>query len=141
MLYLRKTKIEAPALKLFRENQLSRVSIGISPLPHLITPFQRMCVRTSIAFLRQLHPGHGIDHRFQVYSATMAPSYWFPFGSATFGVTSPVSVTRRTVLQKYAVLHIKENLIPQLVNTGFQVLCSSRDSFSPFLHVLCAIGH
>ena len=49
---------------------------------------------------------------------------WFPFGSVPFQyLTSPASATRRTVLQK--VRGSPHKGVPQLADTGFQVLFHS----------------
>ncbi len=130
---------------LLRQLQLSPGSIGISPLstphPH---PFQRMCVRSSIAFYASFNldmdrsPGFGSAHTDSGPIKT-----WFPYGSTPsvlnlasmhnspdrstkstrFCLTLPACTTRRTVLQK--VRGSSNNEVPQLVNTGFQVLFHS----------------
>ena len=88
-------------------------------------PFQRMCVRTSIAFYGNFildmdrSPGFG---------CTLTDSFALlrlDFSSAPplDGLTLPASVTRRTVLQKVRGCTYK--VLPQLVNIWFQVLFHS----------------
>ena len=110
----------------FEENQLSPGSIGISPLPtphrH---PFQRMCVRPSIAFYGNFSLDMG---RSPGFGSTLADYFallrlGFPPAPDLRSLTLPASVTRRTVLQKVRGPSYID--VPQLVNTGFQVLFHS----------------
>ena len=84
-----------------------------------------MCVRTSIAFYGNFildmdrSPGFGctLTDLFVLFRLG------FPSAPPLDGLTSPASVTRRTVLQKVRGCTYK--VLPQLVNTGFQVLFHS----------------
>ena len=84
-----------------------------------------MCVRTSIAFYGNFildmdrSPGFGctLTDLFVLFRLG------FPSAPPLDGLTSPASVTRRTVLQKVRGSSYKD--VPQLVNTGFQVLFHS----------------
>ena len=84
-----------------------------------------MCVRTSIAFYGNFildmgrSPGFGSTPT--DYGALLRLG--FPSAPYLWYLTSPVSVTRRTVLQK--VRGSAYIAVPQLVNTGFQVLFHS----------------
>ena len=84
-----------------------------------------MCVRTSIAFYSNFildmgrSPGFGSTPT--DYGALLRLG--FPSAPYLWYLTSPVSVTRRTVLQKVRGSSYKD--VPQLVNTGFQVLFHS----------------
>ena len=144
MLYLRKTCMRL-ALKLFRgEPAISGFDWNFSPI-HTSSPpfsFQRMWVRSSIAFYGNFNldmdrsPGFGST--LTDFSALLRLG--FPSAPRLYRLTSPASVTRRTVLQK--VRGRTHKVLPQLVNTGFQVLFhSSRGPFHLSFTVLCAIGH
>ena len=83
-----------------------------------------MCVRPSTTF----YSGFSLDmDRSPGFGS--ATSYFRPiktrfrFGSGLSSLTSPEAVTRRTVLQK--VRGRTPMVLPQLVNTGFQVLFHS----------------
>ena len=113
------------ALKLFEENQLSPGSIGISPLPtphpH---PFQRMWVRSSIAFYGNFNLDMGRSPGFGSAPTDCGPiQTWFPFGSGPLVLNLANRYTYRTVLQKVRGSSYKD--VPQLVNIWFQVLFHS----------------
>ena len=84
-----------------------------------------MCVRSSIAFYGNFNldmdrsPGFGST--LTDFSALLRLG--FPSAPRLYRLTSPASVTRRTVLQKVRGSSYKD--VPQLVNTGFQVLFHS----------------
>ena len=84
-----------------------------------------MCVRSSIAFYGNFNldmdrsPGFGSTPT--DFSALLRLG--FPSAPRLYCLTSPASVTRRTVLQK--VRGRTHKVLPQLVNTGFQVLFHS----------------
>ena len=89
-----------------------------------------MCVRSSISFYGNFNldmgrsPGFGstvTDYLIQCISALLRLG--FPSAPHLKCLTLPVMVTRRTVLQK--VRSSTLNVVPQLVNTGFQVLFHS----------------
>ena len=124
MLYLH-VSLPRLALKLFRgEPAISGFDWNFSlstPHPH---PFQRMWVRSSIAFYGSFNldmdrsPGFGSAHTDSGPIKT-----WFPYGSAPLVLNLAACATRRTVLQK--VRGSPYRGVPQLVNTGFQVLFHS----------------
>ena len=84
-----------------------------------------MWVRSSIAFYGNFNldmdrsPGFGSTPTDLLALLRLG----FPSASDLKSLTSPVSVTRRTVLQKVRGCTYK--VLPQLVNTGFQVLFHS----------------
>ena len=84
-----------------------------------------MCVRSSIAFYGNFNldmdrsPGFGSAHT--DYHALLRLG--FPAAPGLYPLTLPVCTTRRTVLQKVRSPSYKE--VPQLVDTGFQVLFHS----------------
>ena len=84
-----------------------------------------MCVRTSIAFygnfILDMDRSPGFGSTPTDYGALLRLG--FPSAPYLKYLTSPVSVTRRTVLQKVRGRACKA--LPQLVNTGFQVLFHS----------------
>ena len=143
MLYLQKTLMRL-ALKLFRGEPAISGFGGISPLstPHR-HPFQRMCVRSSIAFYGNFNldmdrsPGFGST--LTDYGALLRLG--FPSAPHLECLTLPASVTRRTVLQKVRGSTYK--VVPQFVNTGVSGSLSlpSRGPFHLSFTVLCAIGH
>ena len=102
-----------------------------------------MCVRTSIAFYGNFildmdrSPGFGctLTDLFVLFRLG------FPSAPPLDGLTSPASVTRRTVLQKVRGSSYKD--VPQLVNTGFQVLFHSPPGvlFTFPSQYFFAIGH
>ena len=84
-----------------------------------------MCVRTSIVFYDSFildmdrSPGFGSAPTDSFALLRLG----FPSAPHLWCLTSPASVTRRTVLQKVRGSSYKD--VPQLVNTGFQVLFHS----------------
>ena len=84
-----------------------------------------MCVRTSIAFYGNFILDMGRSPGFGSTPTDYGALLRLGFPSAPYlkYLTSPVSVTRRTVLQKVRGSAYKA--VPQLVNTGFQVLFHS----------------
>ena len=84
-----------------------------------------MCVRSSIAFYGNFNLDMGRSPGFGStptdYFALLRLG--FPSAPDLQSLTSPASVTRRTVLQKVRGSSYKD--VPQLVNTGFQVLFHS----------------
>ena len=125
MLYLRQTCMRL-ALSYFEENQLSPGSIGISPLstphPH---PFQRMCVRSSTTFYSSFNLDMDRSPGFGSMLCDFIAQLRLGFPSAPHFpcLTLPHHITRRTVLQK--VRGCTRRVLPQLVDTGFQVLFHS----------------
>ena len=84
-----------------------------------------MCVRTSIAFYGNFILDMDRSPGFGCTLTDLFALLRLDFSSAPplDGLTSPASVTRRTVLQKVRGRTYK--VLPQLVNTGFQVLFHS----------------
>ena len=84
-----------------------------------------MCVRTSTtsygSFILDMDRSPGFGSTFTDLFALLRLG--FPSAPDLKSLTSPVAVTRRTVLQK--VRGCTNNVLPQLVNTGFQVLFHS----------------
>ena len=111
--------------------------ISLSPLPSVHPKtFQRLLVRTSIPCYRNFILTKG---RSQSFAST--PTDYAPYSDSLSlrllryrGLTSPVTVTRRLIMQK-ARCHPITGLQP-LVSVRFQVLLSPSYSecFSPFLH-------
>ena len=84
-----------------------------------------MCVRPSIAFYGNFSLDMG---RSPGFGSACSDSFallrlGFPSAPRLYRLTSPASVTRRTVLQK--VRGCTRMVLPQFVNTGFQVLFHS----------------
>jgi hypothetical protein len=111
--------------------------ISLSPLPSVHPKtFQRLLVRTSIPCYRNFILTKG---RSQSFAST--PTDYAPYSDSLSlrlrdfnHLTSPVTVTRRLIMQK-ARRHSISKLRP-LVSVWFQVLLSPSCSeyFSPFLH-------
>ena len=84
-----------------------------------------MCVRTSIAFygnfILDMGRSPGFGSTLTDFIALLRLG--FPSAPRLYRLTSPASVTRRTVLQK--VRGCTHKVLPQFVNTGFQVLFHS----------------
>ena len=143
MLYLRKT-LSRLALKLFRgEPAISGFDWNFSPIHTSSPPFSTdVGSISSIAFYGNFNldmdrsPGFGST----LTDLSALLRLGFPSAPRLYRLTSPASVTRRTVLQK--VRGRTHKVLPQLVNTGFQVLFPpSRSFFHLSFTVLCAIGH
>ena len=84
-----------------------------------------MCVRSSIAFYGNFNLDMGRSPGFGSADADFIALFRLGFPSAPHlkCLTLPASATRRTVLQKVRGSSCKD--VPQLVNTGFQVLFHS----------------
>ena len=84
-----------------------------------------MCVRSSTtsygSFNLDMDRSPGFGSTLPDFSALLRLG--FPSAPRLYRLTSPASVTRRTVLQK--VRGCTLSILPQLVNTGFQVLFHS----------------
>ena len=124
MLYLHKTKTRL-ALKLFRgEPAISGFDWNFSPT-HTSSPPFSTDVRSSIAFYGNFnltwvdHPVSGL----RILTIYALFRLGFPSAPHLKCLTLPASATRRTVLQKVRGSSCKD--VPQLVNTGFQVLFHS----------------
>ena len=117
---------EASPKAISRRTSYLRVRLEFLRYPHLITTFFNTCVfgppkpfTVPSTWTWIGHPVSGL------LIPTLRPiQTWFPFGSdASDILTSLALVTRRTVLQKVRGCTYK--VLPQLVNTGFQVLFHS----------------
>ena len=96
------------------------------PYPHLIATLFNGCAFGPPLPFTATSAWTWVDHPVSgLLIPTLRPiQTWFPFGSvASDHLTSPVNVTRRTVLQK--VRGCTHMVLPQFVNTGFQVLFHS----------------
>ena len=121
----------------FGEYELSPSLIGLSPLPTTHPEaFQRLSVRSSIPCYRNFNLVMG---RSQGFAST--PSNYTPYSDSLSlrlrvlrHLTSPVTVTRRLIMQKARCHSISE--LQPLVSVWFQVLLSPFCSkcLSPFLH-------
>ena len=117
---------EASPKAISRRTSYLRVRLEFLPYPHLIptlfngcgfgppTPFTASSTWTWID-----HPVSGL----LLLTIVALLRLGFPSAPDLKSLTSPVSVTRRTVLQKVRGCTYK--VLPQLVNTGFQVLFHS----------------
>ena len=119
-------QLEASPKAISRRTSYLRVRLEFLRYPHLITTFFNTCVfgppkpfTIPSTWTWIGHPVSGL------LIPTLRPiQTWFPFGSdASDILTSLALVTRRTVLQKVRGCAYKA--LPQLVNTGFQVLFHS----------------
>src|SRR5699024_5534029 len=119
-------------------------SIGISPLPtphpH---PFQRMWVRSSIAF----YGNFNLDmDRSPGFGSTLTDflalfRLGFPSAPDLQSLTSPASVTRRTVLQKVRGPSLYRCSTACKHRVSGSLSLPSRGPFHLSFTVLCAIGH
>ena len=124
MLYLRKS-VSRLALKLFRgEPAISGFDWNFSPI-HTSSPPFSTDVGSVLHYLLAASTWTWIDHPVSgLLLLTLALlRLGFPTAPHLKCLTLPVSVTRRTVLQKVRGRTYK--VLPQLVDTGFQVLFHS----------------
>ena len=125
MLYPRQLLHEASPKAISRRTSYLRVRLEFLPYPHLIpTLFNGCGFSPPLPFTATStwtwidHPVSGLLH------LTLALlRLGFPSAPELDSLTSPDDVTRRTVLQKVRGSSHKD--VPQLVNTGFQVLFHS----------------
>ena len=102
-----------------------RVRLEFLPYPHLITTLFNGCVFGPPMPFTASSTWTWVDHP---VSGLLLPTFvrplktWFPFGSTPLVLNLPADAARRTVLQK---VHGSTFVVPQLVNTGFQVLFHS----------------
>ena len=125
MLYLRKTHTEASPKAISRRTSYLRVRLEFLPYPHLIPTLFNGCGFGPPLPLTAASTWTWIDHPVSgLLLLTLALlRLGFPTAPHLKCLTLPVSVTRRTVLQK--VRGCAHKALPQLVNTGFQVLFHS----------------
>ena len=135
MLYLRKTCMRL-ALKLFRgEPAISGFDWNFSPIHTSSPPFSTDVGSAPPLPFTATSTWTWIDHPVSGLLRLTFALFRLGFPSAPHlqCLTSPASVTRRTVLQKVRGSSYKD--VPQLVNIWFQVLFHSPPGlFSPFLH-------
>ena len=124
MLYLRKTHTEASPKAISRRTSYLRVRLEFLPYPHLIPTLFNGCGFGPPLPLTAASTWTWIDHPVSgLLLLTLALlRLGFPSAPSLEDLTLPVSVTRRTVLQK---VRRRTNVLRQLVNTGFQVLFHS----------------
>ena len=125
MLYLRKTHTEASPKAISRRTSYLRVRLEFLPYPHLIPTLFNGCGFGPPLPLTAASTWTWIDHPVSgLLLLTLALlRLGFPTAPHLKCLTLPVSVTRRTVLQK--VRGRAHKALPQLVDTGFQVLFHS----------------
>ena len=125
MLYLRKTHTEASPKAISRRTSYLRVRLEFLPYPHLITTLFNGCVFGPPPPFTAASTWTWIDHPVSGLPILTLALLRLGFPSAPHleCLTLPVQVTRRTVLQKVRGCTYK--VLPQLVNTGFQVLFHS----------------
>ena len=116
---------EASPKAISRRTSYLRVRLEFLPYPHLITTLFNGCVFGPPLPLTAASTWTWIDHPVSgLLLLTLALlRLGFPTAPHLKCLTLPVSVTRRTVLQKVRGRTYK--VLPQLVDTGFQVLFHS----------------
>jgi hypothetical protein len=129
----------------FGENQLSPLSIGISPLPTAHpSGLQSTPVRASTTCYGRFTLAMGSSSGFGSTPCDIRPIQTrFRCGSTCYWLNRPQRVTRRIILQKARCQACHKGLALQLhVSIRFQVLFHSprRGTFHRSLTVLCAIG-
>jgi hypothetical protein len=129
----------------FGENQLSPLSIGISPLPTAHpSGLQSTPVRASTTCYGRFTLAMGSSSGFGSTPCDIRPIQTrFRCGSACHWLNRPQRVTRRIILQKARRQAVRKNLALRLhVSIRFQGLFHSprRGTFHRSLTVLCAIG-
>ena len=132
------------ALKLFRgEPAISGFDWNFSPIHTSSPPFSTDVRSVPPLPFTATSSWTWIDHPVSgLRGLTFTALLKLDFSSAPDlkSLTLPVYAARRTVLQKVRGCACKA--LPQLVNTGFQVLFTPlRGSFHLSFTVLCAIGH
>ena len=117
---------EASPKAISRRTSYLRVRLEFLPYPHLITTLFNGCVFGPPLSFTTTSTWTWIDHPVSgLLSLTIFALFTLGFPSAPhfLCLTSPVGVTRRTVLQKVRGCPYKG--LPQIVNIGFQVLFHS----------------
>ena len=115
-----------PEIAISRRTSYLRVRLEFLPYPHLMPTLFNGCGFGPPLPLTAASTWTWIDHPVSgLLLLTILALFRLGFPSAPYlkYLTSPVSVTRRTVLQK--VRGCAYIALPQLVNTGFQVLFHS----------------
>ena len=116
---------EASPKAISRRTSYLRVRLEFLPYPHLIATLFNGCAFGPPLPVRATSTWTWIDHPVSGLRRLTLALLRLGFPSAPFlkNLTSPAGVTRRTVLQK--VRGSTHMVVPQLVNTGFQVLFHS----------------
>ena len=116
---------EASPKAISRRTSYLRVRLEFLPYPHLIATFFNRCACGPPKPFTAPSTWTWIDHPVSgLHILTFALlRLGIPSAPLLNNLTSPVNVTRRTVLQK--VRGSTHMVVPQLVNTGFQVLFHS----------------
>ena len=117
---------EASPKAISRRTSYLRVRLEFLPYPHLIATLFNGCAFGPPPPFTTASTWTWIDHPVSgLLRLTILALFRLDFSSAPplYGLTSPAGVTRRTVLQKVRGCTLK--VLPQLVNTGFQVLFHS----------------
>ena len=116
---------EASPKAISRRTSYLRVRLEFLPYPHLIATLFNGCAFGPPLPFTATSTWTWVDHPVSgLLRLTVALlRLGFPSAPQLNCLTSPVSVTRRTVLQK--VRGCTRMVLPQLVNTGFQVLFHS----------------
>ena len=117
--------IKASPKAISRRTSYLRVRLEFLPYPHLITTLFNGCVFGPPPDFTLASSWTWIDHPVSgLLPLTLALlRLGFPSAPCLEHLTSPVNATRRTVLQK--VRSRTRKVLPQFVNTGFQVLFHS----------------
>ena len=135
MLYLRKTHTEASPKAISRRTSYLRVRLEFLPYPHLMPTLFNGCAFGPPLPLTAASTWTWIDHPVSgLLLLTLALlRLGFPSAPSLEDLTLPVSVTRRTVLQKVRgrTLTSSHSLQTQGFRCSFTPLPGS---FSPFLH-------
>ena len=117
---------EASPKAISRRTSYLRVRLEFLPYPHLIATLFNGCAFGPPLPFKATSTWTWIDHPVSgllLLTITALLRLGFPSAPDLKSLTSPVSVTRRTVLQK--VRGCAHMALPQLVDTGFQVLFHS----------------
>ena len=117
---------EASPKAISRRTSYLRVRLEFLPYPHLIATLFNGCAFGPPLPFTATSTWTWVDHPVSgLLRLTIFALFRLGFTSAPFlkNLTSPDGVTRRTVLQKVRGSSYKD--VPQLVNTGFQVLFHS----------------
>ena len=125
MLYLRKTLTEASPKAISRRTSYLRVRLEFLPYPQFITTLFNGCVFGPPLPFTATSTWTWVDHPVSgLFSLTSrAVNTWFPFGSSlsVINLASNNNSPDRSTKSTRSFL----NELPQLVNTGFQVLFHS----------------
>ena len=131
MLYLHQDSLRASPKAISGRTSYLRVRLEFLPYPHLIATLFNGCAFGPPLPFTATSTWTWIDHpvsglRIQTHQLTLVCAQLtlgFPSAPWLNHLTLPASVTRRTVLQK--VRGCTHMVLPQLVDTGFQVLFHS----------------